>query len=68
MILNRDQCRKAKFQIKSISHSVTKLLNLKDLDNLVAKELNLILDFCGRVMNELTKTPSITIDESKLSE
>ncbi|CAI2385628.1 unnamed protein product [Moneuplotes crassus] len=68
LIFNRDQCRKVKFQLKSITHSVTKLLNLPGLDNIISKELNLILDFCGRIMSEMSKFPTITVEDSKISE
>lgn len=68
VILSREQCRRAKFQVKSITHSVTKLLKLQKVDQMIAKELNLILDFCGRIMNDLQQTSTITSHERRPSD
>jgi hypothetical protein len=45
LVMSREQCRRAKFHVKSVTHSVNKLLKLDDINTLVAKELNLVLDF-----------------------
>ncbi len=45
LVMSREQCRRAKFHLKSVTHSVNKLLKLDDINTLIAKELNLVLDF-----------------------
>jgi hypothetical protein len=49
--------------VKSITHSVVKLLKLDNLDIIVSKELNLVLDFCGRIMNDMNNTCTISTDD-----
>lgn len=67
VVLSREQCRRAKFQVKSITHSVNKLLKLRSIEPLVAKELNLMLDFCGRIMHELQHIPIPINDQGRMS-
>ena len=62
-MLTREQCRKIKFQVKSITHSINKLLKSQDFKPLVNKELNMVLDFCSRIMNDMNQSCSIDSDE-----
>ena len=86
IVLTREQQRKIKFHVKSITHAILKLLKSKgntegkynieyakqikstNNDTGLSKELNLILDFWGRIMNELNNNPLQTIPESSISE
>lgn len=68
VMLTREQCRRIKFQVKSITHSITKILKVESVSPIIEKELNLVLDFCGRIMNDIQQTCTLTtIDERRIS-
>lgn len=57
IVMNRDRVRRAKFQVKSITHSINKMLKINMIDPLISRELNLMLDCWGKLMGDLHNEP-----------